>query len=80
MLADTAKDLTNQAAEEGNVTYRDILLEEVFEAMAEEDAAKLRVELVQTAAVAVAWVEKIDRDLHALEASRTTPTLKEPHP
>lgn len=38
-----------------------ILLEEVFEALAEEDSAKLRAELVQVAAVACAWVEAIDR-------------------
>lgn len=38
-----------------------ILLEEVFEALAESDPAKLRGELVQVAAVVVAWVEAIDR-------------------
>jgi hypothetical protein len=42
-------------------TWADILLEEVFEAMAEVDPAKLRAELVQVAAVAVAWCEAIDR-------------------
>lgn len=41
-------------------TWRDILLEEMFEAMAEEDLQKLRTELIQVAAVAVAWVEDID--------------------
>ncbi|MER8158131.1 hypothetical protein [Streptomyces sp. NPDC094472] len=38
-----------------------ILLEEVYEALAEEDPARLRAEMVQVAAVAVAWVEAIDR-------------------
>jgi hypothetical protein len=38
-----------------------ILLEEVFEALVETDPAKLRAELVQVAAVAVAWIEAIDR-------------------
>lgn len=38
-----------------------ILLEEVYEALTEADPAKLRAELVQVAAVAVAWVEAIDR-------------------
>lgn len=38
-----------------------ILLEEVFEALVETDPAKLRAELVQVAAVAVAWTEAIDR-------------------
>lgn len=41
--------------------WRDILLEEVFEAMAEDDQDRLRKELMQVAAVAVAWVECIDR-------------------
>lgn len=39
-----------------------ILLEEVFEALEESDRAKLRAEVVQIAAVAVAWVEKLDRE------------------
>lgn len=50
-------------AKNGVCTYGGILLEEVFEAMAESDPMKLRAELLQVAAVAVAWVEKIDRDL-----------------
>lgn len=45
-----------------------ILLEEVYEAMAEDDPAKLRAELVQVAAVACAWVQAIDR--RALEERR----------
>lgn len=50
-----------RADELGRVTWSLILLEEVFEALAESDPAKLRAELVQTAAVATAWVEAIDR-------------------
>ena len=42
------------------VSFADILLEEVFEALAEDDPARLRAELVQVAAVAVQWVEAID--------------------
>lgn len=42
-------------------TWRDILLEEVFETIAESGPVKLRAELLQVAAVAVAWVEAIDR-------------------
>lgn len=38
-----------------------ILNEEVAEAFAESDPAKLRAELIQVAAVAVAWIEAIDR-------------------
>jgi hypothetical protein len=60
-LADLARNACNQAASEGRCTYRLILEEEVCEAFAESDPAKLRAELVQIAAVAVAWVEAIDR-------------------
>lgn len=49
------------AAEDGTLTWQHILREEVFEAFAEEDVAKLRNELIQVAGVAVRWVEDIDR-------------------
>lgn len=49
------------AARRNSVTWRHILREEVHEAFAESDPAALRVELVQVAAVAVAWIEAIDR-------------------
>lgn len=42
-------------------TWMDILTEEFYEALAEEDPEALRAELIQVAAVAVAWVEAIDR-------------------
>lgn len=61
-IADAAKQATDTAAKLGGLTYADILLEEVFEAMAEADAARLRAELIQSAAVCVAWIQKIDRD------------------
>ena len=56
-----AKDLNDRAVTGGFLTWRHILEEEVAEAFAESDAAKLRAELVQVAAVATAWVEAIDR-------------------
>lgn len=43
------------------LTWDTILLEEVYEALSEDDQAKLRAELLQVAAVAVAWIECIDR-------------------
>lgn len=61
-FADKAKVVTDSHAQIGTITYADIFVEEVFEALAEEDPAKLRIELIQCAAVAVAWVGKIDRD------------------
>lgn len=41
--------------------WDDILVEEVAEALAESDPTLLRAELIQIAAVAVAWAEAIDR-------------------
>lgn len=38
-----------------------VLLEEVYEALAEQDTAKLRAELVQAAAVIAAWIHDLDR-------------------
>jgi hypothetical protein len=51
----------DQAAASGKLTWRHILQEEVAEAAAEEGPAELRRELIQVAAVAVAWVEALDR-------------------
>lgn len=45
----------------GDMTWKDILEEEFLEAMAEESTDRLRTELIQVAAVAVAWIECIDR-------------------
>jgi len=59
-LADAAKAYCDAQAALGLVTWKDILTEEFFEALAEEDPAALRKELVQVAAVAAAWVEDID--------------------
>lgn len=42
-------------------TWESVLREEFLEAMTEDDPVKLRTELVQVAAVAVKWVEHIDR-------------------
>lgn len=60
-LRDQCKTRTDTNTAAGTVTFADILLEEVFEALAEADPAKLRTELVQVAAVAAQWVEAIDR-------------------
>jgi hypothetical protein len=66
-LATYARNNCQRQAEMGIVTWLDILGEEVAEALAESDPARLRTELVQIAAVAVAWAEAIDR------RSTTTP-------
>ncbi|WP_022886381.1 hypothetical protein [Glaciibacter superstes] len=60
-LAYRATNQTDVESRHGGASMASILLEEVFEALAESDAIKLRTELVQVAAVAVAWCEYIDR-------------------
>ena len=47
-------------ADHGGTHWRAILLEEIYEAFAEDNPDLLRAELVQVAAVAVAWIEDID--------------------
>jgi hypothetical protein len=59
--AETARRACQQAARDGALTWRLVLEEEVREAYAEADPARLRTELIQVAAVALAWVEAIDR-------------------
>lgn len=63
-LAEWAKARTKAASQneggDGSITFEHILTEEVFEAFAEDDPAKARVELIQVAAVAVQIVEAID--------------------
>jgi hypothetical protein len=61
VMADEAKRATGIAMHVGDITWRDILIEEVLEAFAEGEWSKLRVELVQSAAVIAAWVEDGDR-------------------
>ncbi|MFE5591481.1 hypothetical protein [Streptomyces sp. NPDC056549] len=54
------------AAEPHGPRWSLILLEEVYEALAESDLVKLRAELVQVAAVAAAWVRDIDTRPHPM--------------
>ena len=60
-IAGLMRRLCQEAAARGEVTWQEIDLEEVAESYAEDDPAKLRVELIQRAAVLVAWIEAIDR-------------------
>lgn len=59
--ADWARDVTETNAAAKQVTWQNILQEEVYEAFAEDDPAKLRTELIQVAAVAVQWIAALDR-------------------
>ena len=63
--ADAAKARCDEKAKKGLVSWTDIFLEEVFEAFDEAkkgNLENLRTELVQCAAVAVSWIESIDRN------------------
>jgi hypothetical protein len=59
--AGLARSWCQDAFGSGYGTWSDVLAEEVAEANAESDPAKLRAELVQVAAVATAWIAAIDR-------------------
>lgn len=56
-----ARRLCDRANRRRALTFAHILREEFAEALAERDPAKLRAELIQVAAVAVSWIEAIDR-------------------
>lgn len=61
-MRDSMRDLTDARAKDGSLTWRDILNEEILEAYAEApNSTALRKELIQSAAVIVAWIEAIDR-------------------
>lgn len=51
----------SKAVAKNTLTWELILIEEVYEAFAETDPVRLREELVQVAAVAISWIEAIDR-------------------
>jgi hypothetical protein len=58
--ADRARRWCQDAFGSGYGTWADVLAEEVAEAFAERDPAKLRAELLQVAAVCAAWIHDID--------------------
>lgn len=60
-LADALRAWCDESHGKGTGTWASILVEEVAEALAEADEDKLAVELLQSAAVAVGWVESIRR-------------------
>lgn len=59
-MAHTLRAECQEAADRGDVSWRQILMEECAEAFAETDPAKLRAELVQSAAVIAAWLADLD--------------------
>lgn len=71
--ANKVRRLCQERFANGEGTWLHILQEEVAEAGAESDEAKLRAELIQVAAVAVAWVEAIDRRTAECETTECEP-------
>lgn len=61
VLANFARDDCNEAFEKGHGTWRHILMEEMFEAFAEEDIDALIQELIQCRAVITNWLLAIER-------------------
>lgn len=60
--AEEIKAEVNRMAKEGGLTWELILAEEMAEALAETtNADALRTELIQVAAVAIAWIESVNR-------------------
>lgn len=59
--ANSYKQDYEDAALEKRITWRHVLLEEVYEALAENDPKLIREELIQVAAVCIQWVLAIDR-------------------
>lgn len=70
LLAKAAREACDATTASGNVTFAEILKEEFYEALAEEDPEKLREELIQVAAVSINWIGAIDR--------RIGPPIKDP--
>lgn len=59
--ADFWRQHCQDAFADGEGTWGHVLLEEVFEAIAESDPTALRAELLQVAAVCAAWIHDLDR-------------------
>jgi hypothetical protein len=73
--SDMYRKITKHAQARGTLSWRHVLAEEFFEALAEHDPLRLRDELVQVAAVCLRWIEDID-----LGADRPTVIPPEPEP
>lgn len=60
--ADHYKGENDQRVDTGKLGWDGILLEEVYEAFAEQDPRKIREEMIQVCAVACAVIESLDRN------------------
>jgi hypothetical protein len=59
--AERAREMCQQSARDGAVTWAQIFEEEAAEALAEQNPAALRTELIQCATVIAAWIHDLDR-------------------
>jgi hypothetical protein len=59
-VAEFYKRVTDANDKDGTLSWRDVLLEEVFEALAESETEPLRTELIQVIAVCAAWISDLD--------------------
>jgi hypothetical protein len=69
-LADAVRVKTDLATQNGMLMWVDILYEEFYEACAESSWPELRKELIQVAAVCVAWVEDGDQRSDDLQRAK----------
>ena len=60
--ASDARERVDSLSEKDELTYMDILLEEVYEVIESRGKEDIRKELIQVAAVAVAMIESLDRN------------------
>ncbi|MEL3944834.1 hypothetical protein [Streptomyces sp. LNU-CPARS28] len=77
-VADRYRTVVDRGLEAGTATWRDVVLEEVFEALAESDPTRLRAELIQVAAVCAAWVADIDSRTPAEEPPAACRKCRQP--
>ena len=72
-FSEAVKEDTDDAAKDGTLTWEHILVEELFEAKAEtENDENLKTELIQVAAVALSWIESIERKRRMENAVETS--------
>lgn len=65
-----AKFLCDNSFKAGQGTYAHIAIEELSEAVSQFDIYTRRAEVIQLAAVCVAWVESIDHQIEKLETKK----------
>lgn len=74
-MADEAReDVELFVAQHSGPEWALVLLEEVYEALAESDPVNLRTELIQVGAVVAAWVSDLDRRPTPAEEQPSSPT------